>query len=47
MIPLQKNIELKARLHSLPAASEIAVRVATASLGVQRQVDTYCRPDFS
>ena len=36
-----KNIELKARLHQLSAAREIAQRLATANYGVERQTDTY------
>jgi predicted adenylyl cyclase CyaB len=36
-----RNIELKARLHDLPAARLIAERWATAHLGVQQQTDTY------
>lgn len=36
-----QNIEIKARLASLAAAREIAVRVATQHVGLQRQVDTY------
>jgi predicted adenylyl cyclase CyaB len=36
-----RNVELKARLRDLPAAREIAQRLATDSLGVQTQVDTY------
>jgi predicted adenylyl cyclase CyaB len=42
---LARNIELKARLHDMAAAREVAQRVATASLGVQQQTDTYfqCR----
>jgi predicted adenylyl cyclase CyaB len=36
-----QNIELKARLHSLAAARQVAVQVATAHLGVERQIDTY------
>jgi adenylate cyclase class 2 len=35
------NIELKARLSSLAAARETAVRIATQRLGHQRQTDTY------
>ncbi len=36
-----KNIELKARLHNLPAARQVALQIATGSLGIQQQVDTY------
>jgi adenylate cyclase, class 2 len=36
-----RNIELKARVHDLDAARRIAKQVATAHLGVQRQIDTY------
>jgi predicted adenylyl cyclase CyaB len=41
----RRNIELKARIASLDAMREIAHRVATESLGVQIQTDTYffCR----
>jgi adenylate cyclase, class 2 len=35
------NIELKARLHNLNAARQIAQRVATRYLGIQQQTDTY------
>ncbi|HEY5658783.1 MAG TPA: class IV adenylate cyclase [Myxococcota bacterium] len=35
------NIEIKARCRDLPAAREAARRVATRSVGVDRQVDTY------
>ena len=35
------NIELKARLRNLPAARQIAQRLATNYLGVQQQTDTY------
>jgi adenylate cyclase, class 2 len=38
-----RNIELKARVHDLDAARRIAELVATAHLGVQRQIDTYFR----
>jgi predicted adenylyl cyclase CyaB len=38
---LARNVELKARLHDLAAAQQIAKRLATAYLGVQQQVDTY------
>jgi predicted adenylyl cyclase CyaB len=34
---------LKARLHDMAAAREVAQRLATASLGVQQQTDTYFR----
>jgi predicted adenylyl cyclase CyaB len=37
----RRNIELKARLASLEAARETAQLLATASLGVERQIDTY------
>jgi adenylate cyclase class 2 len=42
---LARNIELKARLHDLAAARNVAQRLATASLGIQQQTDTYfhCR----
>jgi adenylate cyclase, class 2 len=42
---LARNIELKARLHDLAPAREVAQQLATASLGVQHQTDTYfhCR----
>lgn len=36
-----RNIELKARIHSLHAARAVAERIATGRLGVERQVDTY------
>jgi predicted adenylyl cyclase CyaB len=36
-----RNIELKARLHDLPAARRVAERVATQRLGVEEQTDTY------
>src|SRR5262245_795683 len=36
-----RNIELKARISDLPAAREIALLVATESLGVQQQTDIY------
>jgi adenylate cyclase, class 2 len=36
-----KNIELKARLPGLTAARQIAVRLATANLGIEEQTDTY------
>jgi predicted adenylyl cyclase CyaB len=38
-----RNIELKARLHDLPAARQMAETLATQRLGVQEQVDTYFR----
>ena len=38
-----RNIELKARLHDLPAARRVAEGLATQRLGVQEQVDTYFR----
>ncbi|MBL8830278.1 MAG: class IV adenylate cyclase [Planctomycetaceae bacterium] len=38
---LARNIELKARLPNLAAAREVAVRIATRYLGIQRQIDTY------
>ena len=38
-----RNIELKARLHDLPAARRVAEALATERLGVQQQVDTYFR----
>jgi predicted adenylyl cyclase CyaB len=38
-----RNIELKARVHALAATRQIAVQVATAHLGTQRQTDTYFR----
>ena len=40
-MPLARNIELKARLHDLTSARETARRLATDSLGVQQQIDTY------
>ena len=39
--PLRRNIEVKARLHSLSGARDCAQRVATEYLGIQFQVDTY------
>lgn len=36
-----RNIELKARLHDLTTAREIAKRLATEYLGFQQQTDTY------
>jgi adenylate cyclase class 2 len=41
----RQNVELKARLHDLPAARRTAERLATEYLGWQRQIDTYfhCR----
>ncbi|MBP60997.1 MAG: adenylate cyclase [Planctomycetaceae bacterium] len=39
--PLRRNIEVKARLHSLSGARDCAHRVATEYLGIQFQVDTY------
>jgi adenylate cyclase len=41
----RRNIELKARLESLDAARETARQLATGSLGIERQTDTYfvCR----
>lgn len=41
MADLARNIEIKARLPSLTAAREIAVRLATQHLGHQHQTDTY------
>ena len=38
-----RNIELKARLHDLPAARRVAEALATQRLGIQEQVDTYFR----
>lgn len=38
---LRRNIELKARLASLAAARNVAERLATESLGVEVQTDTY------
>jgi predicted adenylyl cyclase CyaB len=38
-----RNIELKARLHDLPAARRVAEALATQRLGVQEQIDTYFR----
>jgi predicted adenylyl cyclase CyaB len=35
------NIELKARLHNLAAARQIAERIATKYLGFEQQTDTY------
>jgi adenylate cyclase, class 2 len=36
-----KNIELKARLPNLSTARQIALRLATAKLGIEQQTDTY------
>ncbi len=36
-----RNIELKARLGDLESARRVAARIATETLGVQEQVDTY------
>jgi adenylate cyclase, class 2 len=36
-----RNIELKARLHDLAAARDIALQIATEYVGVQLQTDTY------
>ncbi len=36
-----RNVELKARLHNLAAARQIARQLATDAAGVQLQVDTY------
>src|SRR5689334_1468557 len=41
MTDLARNIELKARLPSLSAARQTAVRLATQHVGHQRQIDTY------
>jgi len=38
-----RNIELKARLHDLPAARRVAETLATQRLGIQEQIDTYFR----
>ncbi len=38
---MPRNLELKARLADIAAARTIAVGLATETLGVQRQVDTY------
>lgn len=38
---MPRNIELKARLADLPAARQIAGRIATQYVGCERQVDTY------
>ena len=38
-----RNIELKARLHDLPAARRVAETLATERLDPQEQVDTYFR----
>lgn len=38
---MPRNVELKARLRDLAAATQVAQRLATARLGSQRQVDTY------
>jgi len=38
-----RNIEIKARLHDLPAARRTAEALATQRLGVQDQIDTYFR----
>jgi len=40
-VALATNIEIKARCANLAAAREVAERVATARLGLDRQVDTY------
>jgi adenylate cyclase class 2 len=40
-MPPARNIELKARLRDLAAARETARRLATESLGIQQQIDTY------
>ena len=40
---LTTNIEIKARCADLAAAREVAQRVATARVGLDRQVDTYFR----
>lgn len=37
----RRNVEIKARLHSIDAAREIAARIATKPLKVLHQVDTY------
>ncbi|HUY91482.1 MAG TPA: class IV adenylate cyclase [Pirellulales bacterium] len=37
----RRNIELKARIASVDAARPIAARLATATLGVERQTDAY------
>jgi adenylate cyclase, class 2 len=38
---LARNVELKARLHDLAAAREVAQRLATEYIGIQQQTDTY------
>jgi len=38
-----RNIEIKARLHDLPAARRVAEKLATRRVGVQEQIDTYFR----
>ena len=38
---MRQNIELKARLVDLEAARSTAKRIATESLGIQHQIDTY------
>jgi adenylate cyclase class 2 len=40
-MPPARNIELKARLHDLAAARQTARCLATESLGIQQQIDTY------
>jgi predicted adenylyl cyclase CyaB len=40
-VALTTNIEIKARCADLAAAREVARRVATARVGLDRQVDTY------
>jgi predicted adenylyl cyclase CyaB len=36
-----RNVELKARVGDLASARKVALRLATESLGIERQVDTY------
>ena len=38
---MPRNLELKARIASLDAAREVALRIATSRLSDQRQTDTY------
>lgn len=40
---LRRNLEIKARIHSLSIARQSAQAVCTACLGAQRQTDTYFR----
>ena len=38
-----RNIEVKARLHNLPAARHVAEALPTQRLGIEDQIDTYFR----